>query len=137
MPRPQIDDVFDFDSPVVQRQVAAALRGMKGLNRVTVKPVRETRSTRANGYYFAAVVTPFFEFLRDQDERVTSREQAHIELKRQVLGTVAVRIGNVVSRIVPDTHDMDSATFADYVDRCRAFLSNQVGIETLDPSEYG
>jgi hypothetical protein len=137
MARPTINARIDFGSLPLKRKFMMTAGVLEGMYDVRLKPVRDTRSIRANAFYWAAVVTPFFELLSSQEPSVTQPEQAHIELKRQVLGTRAGRVGKAMVRIMPTTHDMDTAAFADYVERARHWLREQVGIETLDPKEYG
>jgi hypothetical protein len=64
MARETIEDFIDFDSPQLKRQTMAFVGTLRGMYEVVFKPRRVTRSQRANRYYFAAVVRPFFEFLR-------------------------------------------------------------------------
>jgi hypothetical protein len=117
---------------------AARLRGCTR-SRSSARCARRGARGRIRYYFAAAVVKPFFELVeRARPGDVDKAEQAHIENeKRNVLGTRIVRIRGVVSRIVPTTHDMDVAEFMDYVERARHWLREQVGIETLDPGEYG
>lgn len=135
--RQEIDTFANLDEPTVKRGLMSAISAMRGLYEICIKPRRDTRSTRANRYYFSCVVKPFFDMLRDQDPQITDKVQAHTEIKRNILGTKIVRIAGATFRIVPTTHDMDSATFADFVDRSRAWLSDSVGIPTPDPGQVG
>jgi hypothetical protein len=124
---------IDFDDANQKIELWKDLRRRRGLQLLQIKPLRATRSTRANAYYWTAVVQPFFHFLSEQEPGITSPEQAHEELKRHVLGTRRLRVGRAIIEVVPRTRDMDSATFADYVDRARFWLREMVGIETFDP----
>lgn len=135
--RQEIDTFANLDEPSVKRALMTSIASMHGLYEVSIKPKRDTRTTRANRYYFACVVQPFFEMLREQDPQVIEKIQVHVELKRAILGTRIVKVGGVTCRIVPTTHDMDTSQFHDYVDRARVWLSSSVGIETPDPGEVG
>jgi hypothetical protein len=137
MGRESIDNIIDFDSRTLRQQVMSIVGRLSGLYEVKLKPRRATRTTRANAYYWAAIVTPFYEFLREQDPFITDKQQAHVEIKRQVLGTREVRAGGFVYRIVPTTHDMDGPTFWDFVERAAFFISDKVKIDPLNPREYG
>jgi hypothetical protein len=137
MGRKEFDDFINFDSPELKRRMMGFVGTLHGLYEVVFKPRRNTRSTQANRYYFGAVVTPFYEFLREQEPLINDKRQAHIEIKKLVLGTFQVRIGNTISEVVPTTHDMDSPTFWDFVERARVALWDKVGLPTLDPGEYG
>lgn len=132
MPRPTHNFTADM-TPAVKRKLMASIGALTGLYEVKIEPKRETRSTRQNSYWWSCIVHPFFEFLRDQEPSVTEPEQAHIELKRQILGTRGLTIGNVTMRIVPASRTMTTEEFSDLVDRARAWLLESVGIETVDP----
>lgn len=132
-----IDEKLDLTVPAVNQALRMQIANANAFCHVIIKPIRPTRSTRANSYYWAAIVTPFFQFLKEQEVEITHVEQAHIELKRNILGTRAKQVGKVMTRIVPDTHTMDTAEFMDYVERARIWLWNSVGLQTLDPNEMG
>ena len=73
-----------------------------------------------------------------QQAKDGDRLQAHIEIKRNVLGTVPIKLkSGAMMRIVPDTHTMSTEQFYDFVERARVWLRNAVGIDTEDPSSYG
>lgn len=137
MARPELDEILNLDEPTIKRKLMTSVGALGGLYEVKMRPKRDTRSTRANAYYFAAVVKPFFEFLRDQEPTITEPIQAHTELKRQILGTMVINIGSTQARVVKTTHKMDMNQFWDYVERARAWLATQVGVTTLDPGEFG
>jgi hypothetical protein len=137
MGRESIDNIIDFDSRTLRQQVMSIVGRLSGLYEVKLKPRRATRTTRANAFYFAAIVTPFFELLREQDPAITDKGQAHIEIKRQVLGTREVRVGDITLEIVPTTHDMDGPTFWIFVEGAMQFMREKVGIDPLNPREYG
>lgn len=107
---------------------------LRGLQEVSIRPRKLTRSLNANAYYFAAYVTPFREWMRDEwgDPSITT-EQAHIELKRAVLGTkelVKKDTGDVIE-LIPTTHDMDKDDFALYLDKASEWLREFAGIIVL------
>src|SRR5688572_9516699 len=79
--------VLNFDSVQTKRRFMQKVQLLKGLQEVSIRPRKVTRSLNANSYYWVAVVQPFTEWLRDEwgDPSITT-EQAHIELKKAVLG---------------------------------------------------
>lgn len=129
--------VVNLSDVAAKRRLMQKIGVMSGLHDVSIRPRRKTRSLNANNYYFSAVVTPFREWLREQwgDPSITT-EQAHIELKRAVLG-VKERIREdtgEVMELIPTTHDMDKYDFANYIDKAAAWLADFAGIVVI-PSE--
>lgn len=115
----------------------AKIGTLSGLYEVSIRPRKKTRSLNANSYYWAAYIGPWVEWLREQwgDPSISS-EQAHIELKRAVLGVrekVNKHTGEVME-LVPTTHDMDTVEFGNYLDNAAEFLARFAQIVVL-PSE--
>lgn len=111
----------------------------KGLYEVLIKPRKLTRSLNANRYYFAACVAPFAEWLRENygDTAITS-EQAHEMLVVAVLGwdeRHSEKTGKTL-KFRPQTHSMDSAEFAEYVDKAAAWLAEVPEIIVLPPELF-
>jgi hypothetical protein len=137
VPRPSVNISIDLSEPIAKRRLMSQVGALSGLYEISLEPRAKTHSARARAYYFAAVVQPFYEFLREQDECVCDKEQAHVEIKRNVLGTREIKIGNTTFCVVRSIRGMDSAQLADFIDRARTWLQNAVGIVTLDAGEYG
>src|SRR6185295_1364484 len=102
--------VLNFDNLETKRRFMQRVQKLKGLQEVSIRPRQKTRSLNANAYYWVAYVQPFTEWLRDEwgDPSITT-EQAHIELKRAVLGTkelVRKDTGETIE-LIPTTRDMD------------------------------
>ena len=132
MPRPALDFVADM-TPEIKRKLMSAIGVLSGMYEVKIQPKRDTRSLRANGYYFSCVLKPFFEFLRDQETESIDTDQAHEILKRNILGEKMVTVNKTTHRVPPSTRKMNVEEFADYVYRARVWLATYVGIETPDP----
>jgi hypothetical protein len=129
--------VLDLSDVSVKRRLMEKINLLSGLYEVTIKPRRFQRSLNQNAYYWAAFVTPFTEWLQHEwgDKGIT-KEQAHIELKRAVLGIrekVNERTGEVME-LLPTTHDLDTEQFSIYLDGAAKFLAEFAGIVVL-PSE--
>lgn len=131
MPRPTHNFTADMTLDV-KRRLQAAISPLTGMYRVKLEPAGNTRSAKQNAYWFGCIVQPFFEFLREQDPVFTDPEQAHIELKKAILGTRQVPIGELVMDVVPASRTMTTEEFSDMVDRARPWLL-QMGIPTVDP----
>lgn len=133
MPRKEPPQVVNFDNLDTKRRFMQKVQTLKGLQEVSIRPRVKTRSLNANSYYWAAVVQPFTEWLRDEwgDPAITT-EQAHEILKVKVLGTKdkVVENGEVIE-LIPTTRDMDKYDFADYIDKASAWLAEFCQIVVL------
>lgn len=137
MPEKEPPLVVNLDDIKVKRRLMSKIGTMKGLWEVSLRPRKKTRSLNANAYYWSAYVHPWTEWMRDEwgDPTITT-EQAHIELKKAVLGTkelIKKDTGDVIE-LVPTTHDMDKDDFGIYLDKAAEFLASFAGIVVL-PSE--
>lgn len=140
MARPRVSFLWiDMSDPDENRAARNALAPLQGTYRVTAEPTRETRSNRANRYYWGVVVASFFEFLREQDYEIRDPGEAHEIIKAKLLPSREVRKPGtelVVARLPPTTHDMDVSQFHDFVERARAWLLDKLGIDTPDPGAW-
>lgn len=124
----------------VRREWAGKLAMMRDdeVYELALSRKRMTRSQRANAYYFAAVATPFYEFLRAQEWDIRDVEEAHRLLKYRLLTApplVDPTTGEAVLEREPETHAMEGPEFADYIARARAYLWDVYGIPTYEPDE--
>lgn len=134
-----LKQVVNFDSLQTKRRFMQKVQTMSGLWEISMKPRKFTRSLSQNGYYFAAYVPVFTEWLRDEwgDPGITA-EQAHIELKKAVLG-VKTKVNNRTGEtmeLVPTTHDMDTMGFSNYLEKAAEFLARACGIVVLSSDLY-
>lgn len=107
-----------------------------GLYDVAIKRRRPTRSLQQNSYYWAAIVSPWAQWLRREwGKSSITLEQAHEVLKRAVLGTDVLRnkAGEEIE-LTPTTHDMDVDEFSQYIDDCTVFVQKWADINPL-PSD--
>lgn len=106
-----LDDPSAFD-----KYVAAAAPGPV---EVIIKPSRETRSAKANSFYWSAVIPPLAEFCGYDSEEM------HECLKHRFLRIHSGKAG------VPDTSrstkSLDSKEFSDYVENCLR-LAAELGV---------
>ena len=129
--------VVNLDNVDQKRRLMERIQTMRGLVEVSIKPRKKTRSLSANGYYWAAYVPVWTEWLREEwgDPTITS-EQAHIELKKAVLG-MEVKVNKQTGatlELVPESHTMDQVEFGIFLDKASEFLARTAGIVVL-PSE--
>jgi hypothetical protein len=136
MPRASIDILADLGNRDTKRRLIASIGVMQGMYEVTIRPRRDTRSLRQNAFYWAAVVTPFFEYLRAQDAEVVEAEQAHYWLKAKCLPPKRITdpaTGEIVETVA-DSRTLSVEEFGEYIDRCRHWLDVMFGIVTEEPT---
>jgi len=137
MSDPIIDSTIDMSNPKLNAEFRSAVAATRGLVHWVGTPVRPTRSNRANAYMWAAIITPLMHFLNAQNERKLDKDQTFLLLKKMVLGEQTVHVGRILETVPYRTSKMDSHTFWDFIDRSRIMLRNDIGLDTLDPGEYG
>lgn len=131
--------VLDLSDIDVKRRLLEKINQLSGLHEVTIRPRKFTRSLNQNAYYWSAFVAPFCEWLRAEwgDPSITS-EQAHIELKKAVLGVrekVNERTGEVME-LVPTSHDLNTEEFTNFLEGAAKFLAETCGIVVLPAEVY-
>lgn len=134
MSRKEPPQVLNFDNLETKRRFMQKVQKLKGLQEVSIHPRKKTRSLNANAYYWAGVVQPFTEWLRDEwgDPSITT-DQAHVVLKKQVLGAkekVIESTGEVIE-LIPTTHDMDQVDFGIYIEKAAQWLAEFAGIVVI------
>lgn len=127
--------VVNFDNIDAKRRFLEQAKKLRGLQEVSIRPRKKTRSLNANAYYWAAFIPDWTDWLREQygDPTITT-EQAHQLLKVRVLGPrekVIEETGEVIE-LIPTTHDMDKDEFAIYLDKAKEWLADFAGIVVLD-----
>lgn len=126
--------VVNFDDVGAKLRFLQAVKKLKGLQEVSIRPRKKTRSLNANAYYWAAFIPDWTDWLREQygDPTITT-EQAHQLLKIRVLGPKekVLDTGEVLE-IIPETHSMDQVEFGMYLDKAKEFLQEFAQIIVLD-----
>lgn len=132
--------LLNLDDLDTKRRLLSKIGTLKGLWEVRLNPRRQKRSLNANSYYWAAYIPGWLEWLREASgEPWITKEQAHEELKRRVLGTKEVidkDTGEVLATMVPETHTMEKWEFNEYLDRAAEFLASFCGIVVLSSDLY-
>lgn len=126
--------VVNLDNVDQKRRLMERIQKLRGLQEVSIRPRKKTRSLNANSYYWAAYIPAWTEWLQEQwgDPSITTR-QAHIELRKAVLGVkekLREDTGEILE-LIPETHTMDQYDFADYLDKAAEFLARFAGIVVL------
>lgn len=134
-----LKQVVNMDSLPTKRKFMQAVQTMTGLWEISMKPRKFTRSLSQNSYYWAAVVTPFTDWLRSEwgDSFITP-EQAHEVLKEKVLGIkelVNKETGDVIE-ITRSSKALDTHEFGEFIDNAAAWLAEFTGIVVLPPEMF-
>ncbi len=132
-----LKQVLNFDNTPTKRRFMERIQTMKGLWEISMKPRRFTRSLSQNAYYWAALVTPFTEWLRTEwGDSSIQVEQAHELLKTKILGTkelVNKQTGEEI-QITRSSKMLDTHEFGEFIEQAAAWLAEFTGIVVL-PSE--
>lgn len=126
--------VLNLDDLEAKRKLMSHIGTLRGLYEVSLKPRKRTRSLDQNAYYFAAVVSPWRDWLceAEGDPAITT-EQAHIALKSAVLGTKTVTnkaTGDCIE-IPPPSRNMKTDEFLIYIEAASKWLAEFCGIVVL------
>lgn len=131
-------EVVNFSNVTAKRALLEKLRKLTGPWEVSLKPRRQVRTLTQNAYYWAGVVQPFTEWLRDEwgDDWITG-EQAHEILKKKILGAreMTDKDGEVIE-LPPTTRTLDTLEFGQYIDKCAAWLAEFCALVILPPEMY-
>lgn len=130
--------VLNLSDIVTKKRLISKIGTLQGLQEVSIRPRKLTRSLNANAYYWSALIGPWLEFLREEwGDRSITAEQAHQALKKAVLGVrEKAGPGGEVMELVPTTHDMDKETFGQYIESASKFLAEFASIVVLSPEMY-
>jgi hypothetical protein len=114
------------------------IQKLKGLYEVSIHPRQITRTLSQNRYYFAAVVGPFAEWLREtQGDNFIDSEQAHEMLKWKILGPTEIHNAEgEVETLPPRSRTLETAEFGEYIEKCAAWLAEFCEIVVLPPEVF-
>lgn len=118
--------IVNMSDPAIKREIMVQVGRLTGLYEFYLKPRKRTRSLDQNSYYFAAVVTPFRDWLRENygDSQI-STDEAHDMLKVKILGLTEKLIPNSQEAITmfPRSKYMTVEEFSEYIEKCAAWLA--------------
>lgn len=132
---PQIWNLDDINE---RRRLAYQISKLRGLHEVSIHQRKLTRTLSQNRYYFAAVVSPFAEWLREtQGDNFIDSEQAHEMLKWKILGPTEIHNeAGEVETLPPRSRTLETVEFAEYVDKAAAWLAEFCEIIVLPPELF-
>lgn len=122
--------VLNMDDLETKRKLMSMVGKMSGLWEVWLKKRKLTRTLSQNSYYWAAVVTPFKEWIKEEWGEEVESEQAHELLKEKILGRQ--KVGEM--ELSPSTRKLDTTEFGEYIEGCARWLAEFTGIVVV-PSE--
>lgn len=127
--------LVNLSDPTVKRKLMTQIGRLSGLYEFYLKPRKRTRSLDQNAYYWAAVVTPFTDWLREAygDSQI-NKEQAHEMLKVKILGLQEKEIDGETFTLIPRSKTMTVEEFTEYIEKCAAWLAEFCEIIVV-PSE--
>lgn len=133
---PQIWNLDDINE---RRRLAHQISKLRGLHEVSIHQRKLTRTLSQNRYYFAAVVAPFAEWLREtQGDNFIDSEQAHEMLKWKILGPVEIAspVTGEVEILPPRSRTLTTGEFSEYVDKAAAWVGEFCEINVLPPELF-
>lgn len=136
--RERINLDVNLSDAASKRRLLTAIAPLQGMYALDLKPIRPTRSSQANRFYWSCVIGSFRDFLRAQGQPFTS-EDCHEFLKCKFLLQSLVNhdTGEIVGRAPRSTASLDTSDFTEYVDNCIVWLADTFGIVVPDPHSYG
>lgn len=130
--------VLDMDSLHNKQRLISKIGKMRGVWEFSMRQRKKKRSLNANGYYWAAYIPAWLEWLRETSgEPWITAKDAHDALVKRVLGVRQIidkATGELIDEVRPRTSEMDITEFTQYLDRAAEFLASFCSIVVL-PSE--
>lgn len=133
---PQVWDLSDLEQ---KRRLIYQIQKLKGLHEVAIHPRKLTRTLKQNRYYWVAVAAPFAEWLREsQGDSFINTEDAHEMLKWKILGPkeIVSPLTGEVELMPARSRTLDTADFAEFVDKAAAWLAEFCEIIVLPPELF-
>lgn len=129
--------IVNLSDLATKRQLMAEIGRLSGPHEILIRKIRLTRSLNANKYYFAAVVQPFCEWLREAyGDPAIDKEQAHEMLKVKILGMSKKEVDGETLHLIPRSKTLTDEEFSDYIERASAWLAEFAGIVVLPPDMF-
>lgn len=127
--------LVNLSDPTIKRELMTQIGRLSGLYEFYLKPRKRTRSLDQNAYYWAAVVTPFADWLREvYGDSQIDKEQAHEMLKVKILGLQEKEIDGETISLIPRSKTLTVEEFTEYIEKCAAWLAEFCEIVVV-PSE--
>lgn len=135
MPRPSYKGVLNLNEPSIKQRLMSFVGKLTDFYEIDIKPRRSTRSLKQNAWYWACLVQPFYEFLKEQDYEITEND-AHEILRMRFVGNKTIpnkKTGEVLVEHRISTTELTTEQFSDYCEKCRDFLAQYIKYIAPDP----
>jgi hypothetical protein len=138
MARPEIDNIYDMNQPAIKRAIMSSIGTFEGLYEIKAQPKRDTRSLRQNAAWWALVVTPIYQYLREQEADVTCLIDCHEMLREHFLKVPVFHpgTGELIGHRFLKTSKLSKPDFADLYNRVQAWALQSIGVVILDPDPF-
>ncbi len=130
-----IDAIVNFDIDADKRKLWAAMKHLKGKQRVEICRYRPRRSDKANAYYWSCVMPAAAQGLTESQGETFDCETAHEFFKSLFLSRPVVNkaTGELIANIVGSSAVLDTARFTEYVEQVRTWCAEYLGVLIPDP----
>lgn len=129
--------IFNLSNKAHVRMVCEFIKTRQGLHRVSISKCKDQRSLRANGFYWAVIVPCVVRGLEEAWGETLTPNAAHEFLKSEFNPfELHNRKTGEVKVVGASTADLDTAQFAEYLDKVIKFCGEQLGVEVPSPGEY-
>jgi len=127
--------ILDFSDPGHKRMALALVRGLEGLHWFEVRRCKSQRSLDQNAYMWAEVLPAIARGISQQWGETVTAEEAHEFCKSRFLSRPIVdrRTGELKGYTRPSTSDLDTAEFAEYLDKLILFAAEYLNTEVKPP----
>ncbi len=112
-----------------------ALKELEGKRvEVTIKEYKDTRSNRANRYYWGVVIPSVFKAFAEMGIKLVNHDQAHESLRQKFL-MEEVQVGEESFRVPKSTSRMKTDEFANYIFVVVDYLREYYNFVVPEPKE--
>lgn len=124
--------ILDLSNPKHRAMLISHIKSLKGKHWVEIRKCRKQRTLNQNAYYWSdAVLGKIRDGLEECWGELLTKEETHEFLKDRFNSTLLVdrTTGEIKGRRPQSTADLDTATFAEYLNKVIRFAGEELGIE--------
>jgi hypothetical protein len=123
--------VLDFDDPAMRTLAGKMVRNARGRCHFQITQCKAARTLAQNSYYWGVVLPAVSEGIAEAWGESLSIEETHELCRRAFLSRPVVdrNSGEVKSRVPQSTTKLDTASFAEYLERIIKFAAEQLGAQ--------
>jgi hypothetical protein len=125
---------INFSDPVAKARFCNQARQLEDEWDVEFKRHYAGRTNKQNRTYWGMVVTAFADYLTEQWGYEHTTDDAHIELRKAILGKeITNPHTGEVKMVYPSTTKLSTAQFSEFFERARAMVEELTGVPIPDP----